>query len=41
MVLANVLYVVVTFILLERRMATPKVPEVRSSVSRQAEQVAF
>jgi O-antigen/teichoic acid export membrane protein len=41
MVLANVLYVVVAFILLERRMATLKVPEVRSSVSRQAEQVAF
>jgi len=41
MVLANVLYVVVAFILLERRMATLKVPEVRSSVSRPAEQVAF
>jgi O-antigen/teichoic acid export membrane protein len=41
MVLANVLYVVVAFILLERRMATLKVPEVNSSVSRQVEQVAF
>jgi O-antigen/teichoic acid export membrane protein len=41
MVLANGLYVVVAFILLERRMATLKVLEVKSTVSRQAEEVAF
>jgi O-antigen/teichoic acid export membrane protein len=41
MVLANVLYVVVAFILLERRMATLKVLEVKSTISRQAEEVAF
>jgi hypothetical protein len=41
MVLANMLYVVVAFILLERRMATLKVLEVKSTVSRQAEEVAF
>jgi O-antigen/teichoic acid export membrane protein len=41
MVLANGLYVVIAFILLERRMATLKVLEVKSTVSRQAEEVAF
>jgi O-antigen/teichoic acid export membrane protein len=41
MVLANVLYVAVAFILLERKLATLKVVETKLAVPRQAQEVAF